>query len=191
MDVSNGGQTKSLNSQSLNHFTEAISLILSRWTALQLVVQNQCGGRDSSQKYHELASSILSWFVNSKGPLYIDDLEEGLYTFISDNFYADFQDGSVEEVAEHLMTVHEDCLNGNLETIEKLRTSGPGTSAVQRSQREMNDNESSDDEVEESQDMLVDEPTKPAMLLQNQKQKPVPDEDGFIPVVSKKNKGRK
>ena len=40
-----------------------------------------------------------------------------------------------EQVAEQLMIMHEDCLKGNYESIEKLRKLGPGTSAVSQSRQ--------------------------------------------------------
>lgn len=40
-----------------------------------------------------------------------------------------------EQVAEQLMIMHEDCLKGNYESIEKLRKLGLGTSAVSQSRQ--------------------------------------------------------
>ena len=41
------------------------------------------------------------------------------------------------QVAEELMIMHEACLEGNYESIEKLRRSGPVVSAVSQSKRVM------------------------------------------------------
>lgn len=101
-------------------FKEGISLMLSRWTALQMAVQNEWGGRDSHIKAQQLAISIFSWFSSTKEPHYIDDLEELLdEAMISLNTVT--EDGSIEEVAEKLMIMHEECLEGNYSSIEKLR----------------------------------------------------------------------
>ena len=37
------------------------------WTALQLAVENQWGGRSSNQKAAQLESDVLGWFVHLKG----------------------------------------------------------------------------------------------------------------------------
>lgn len=44
---------------------EGIILLLSRWYALQMAVQNQWGGRDSLQKSYQLADDLFSWFSKS------------------------------------------------------------------------------------------------------------------------------
>lgn len=73
MDSSNSnggndaGPSQPLSPQSLNLFGEGISLVLSRWSVLQMAIENQWAGRDSLQKYNDLASSILSWFTQSRG----------------------------------------------------------------------------------------------------------------------------
>ncbi|GJN26700.1 hypothetical protein PR202_gb14652 [Eleusine coracana subsp. coracana] len=45
---------------------EAIRLVFSRWTALQVAVEDQWGGRDSRAKADQFGESILSWFCRSK-----------------------------------------------------------------------------------------------------------------------------
>ncbi|GJN02024.1 hypothetical protein PR202_ga19336 [Eleusine coracana subsp. coracana] len=45
---------------------EAIRLVFSRWTALQVAVEDQWGGRDSRAKADQFGESILSWFYRSK-----------------------------------------------------------------------------------------------------------------------------
>ncbi|KAF2316880.1 hypothetical protein GH714_042221 [Hevea brasiliensis] len=122
--------SKRLSAESLPIFQEGIFLILSRWSALQLAVENEWGGRGSGQLADQLGSDIFSWFTQSKEPLYIDDLEnildEGMLSLNTM-----IEDGSVEEVAEKLMIMHEECLEGNYNSIEKLRQAGPRTGAHQ------------------------------------------------------------
>ncbi|KAK0608511.1 hypothetical protein LWI29_031797 [Acer saccharum] len=94
-----------------NHFTrqkpeavsshnvlEGIKLILSRWNGLQMAVQNQWGGCDSLQKSYQLAADIVSWFSQSKGPLYVEDLETLLHERMLLSFNTEIEDGSIEEV---------------------------------------------------------------------------------------------
>lgn len=60
-----------LSPQSLSVLGEGISLVFSRWTALQMAVENAWGGKDSRSKSEELASTILSWFSQSKGAMVV------------------------------------------------------------------------------------------------------------------------
>ncbi|MQM05372.1 hypothetical protein Taro_038184 [Colocasia esculenta] len=112
---------------------EGISLVLSRWAALQMAVEKGWGGRDSHRKSRDLAAALLSWFDESKGRSlkphvllhHIDDLESMLDEFMVLSFNTEVEDGSIEEVAEQLMIMHEDVQQGNFEHIEKLKRSNP------------------------------------------------------------------
>ncbi|GLT30310.1 hypothetical protein SLA2020_051140 [Shorea laevis] len=67
--------SRQLTAESVPLFQEGIGLLLSRWSVLQLAVQNEWGGRDSCRKAELLFSDVFSFFNNSKEPLCIDDLE--------------------------------------------------------------------------------------------------------------------
>ncbi|ONI26285.1 hypothetical protein PRUPE_1G015200 [Prunus persica] len=92
---------------------QGISAVLSRWNGLEMAVQNQWGGRDSTRKAQQLSADILSWFSQSKAPPYVEDLENLLHERMLLSFNTDIEDGSIEEVAEQLMIVHEEYLHGN------------------------------------------------------------------------------
>ncbi|XP_059630146.1 uncharacterized protein LOC132273138 [Cornus florida] len=92
---------------------EGISGLLSQWNALQMAVQNQWGGSDSLHKSHQLAADILTWFSQSKTPVSMEDLESLLHEKLLFTFKTDIEDGSIEEVAEQLMIMHEEYLRGN------------------------------------------------------------------------------
>ncbi|KAJ0964467.1 hypothetical protein J5N97_025605 [Dioscorea zingiberensis] len=193
MDSTSGGPMPALSLESAARFGEGIALVLSRWTALQMAVQNGWGGRDSRSKADELTSSVLTWFTNTKAPLYIDDLENILDENMVLCFNTEIEDGSVEEVAEQLMIMHEDCLRGNFESIEKLRNSTSTPNAVSQSRQVANENEgkSSDEESDEEADeevseMMVDEP-KLKQTVVDPKPKATPDEDGWFVVPAKRN----
>ncbi|KAL2922636.1 Pre-rRNA-processing protein TSR2-like protein [Bienertia sinuspersici] len=96
----------------MTQFYQGISNVLSNWIALQMAIQNEWGGRDSYQKSQRLVSNIFSWFCQSKAPLCIEELENLLYESMLFSFNTDIEDGSIEEVAEHLMATHEGYLNG-------------------------------------------------------------------------------
>ena len=56
-----------LSAEAARQLTEGVSLILSRWTALQMAVEGGWGGRNSRQKALDLESDIVSFFTVSKG----------------------------------------------------------------------------------------------------------------------------
>ncbi|KAK8958319.1 hypothetical protein KSP40_PGU020904 [Platanthera guangdongensis] len=51
------------------------------------------------------------------------------------SFSTEIQDGSIEEIAEKLMAIHEDLVQGNYTSIENLRTSSPVTNALSLSRQ--------------------------------------------------------
>ncbi|RZC52324.1 hypothetical protein C5167_020744 [Papaver somniferum] len=187
-----------LTPQSLSAFSEGIYLVLSRWTALQMAIQNEWGGRDSRQKSDQFSYDILSWFTQTKEPLYIDDLEEKiLFKTMTDEFNVVLDDGSEKEIAEELMIMHEECLQENYESIQRLRISSNGAQAVSQSRQLVDENvdESSDDE--EASDMAVDEPQGPSSnsktnntSVDNQNQTGQAD-DGWSVVPPRRNKGNR
>ena len=48
-------------------FEEGTALIFSQWTALELAVENEWGGRSSRQKADGLIAEALDWFYGKKG----------------------------------------------------------------------------------------------------------------------------
>ncbi|XP_062211989.1 pre-rRNA-processing protein TSR2-like [Phragmites australis] len=173
---------------------EGIGLVFGRWTALQMAVENQWGGRDSRAKADQLGASILSWFCHSKGPHYYEDLVDMVYNTISESFNADFEDGSVEEVAEQLLIMHEECLQSNYSSIEKLRNTHVQGNAVSQSRQiavdDNDDSDSSDDDDDAS--MMDDEATPPEEMAVDKPKpsKPVPDADGWTVVPPRRGRGK-
>ncbi|XP_073004758.1 uncharacterized protein [Typha latifolia] len=186
-----GGPSPTPSPESMSFLREGISLVLSRWTALQMAVENGWGGRDSRRKADELADSIFSWFVQSKAPLYIDDLESMIDESMVVSFNTEIEDGSVEEVAEELMIMHEDCLKGSYEPIQKLRReAGLRTNAISQSRQMINDNE--DESTEEEEDMMVDDAEPKEMDMDPSKPcKAMPDEEGWSVVAPRRSRGKK
>ncbi|KAH9682609.1 pre-rrna-processing protein tsr2 motif protein [Citrus sinensis] len=116
METANGTNRvtrQNVKTETDSRLKEGITLHLSRWNGLQMAVQNQWGGHDSIQKFHQLAADILSWFSQSNAPLDVEDLETLLHERMLLSFNTEIEDGSIEEVAEQLMILHEDYLRGN------------------------------------------------------------------------------
>jgi hypothetical protein len=66
MDVDHPRQ---LSTEALGVLREGIDLVFSRWWALQMAVQNEWGGPDSSRKADQLFYDVVSWFTQSRGTL--------------------------------------------------------------------------------------------------------------------------
>ncbi|XP_057725841.1 uncharacterized protein LOC130941380 isoform X2 [Arachis stenosperma] len=202
---------KRLQGNSLSLFSEGIGFVLLRWSALRDAVENQWGGPDSRLKADNLATDILSWFTQSREPLYIDDLEDKLYDgMISLNVVV--EDGSTEEVAENLMVMHEECLEGNFVTIERYRQAIVNQAAHPRAVPQIvNDEDEEDDDVQSGQNgessarqatssnMDVDIPKSESNMSSSNmriddeplKKDAGEAEDGWVVVSKKKNKVRK
>ncbi|KAF6982664.1 hypothetical protein CFC21_001027 [Triticum aestivum] len=187
--TSGGG---SLSPQAAAALQEGIGLVFGRWTALQMAVENEWGGPDSRAKADQLAASILSWFTNSKGPYYYEDLEDMMFDRIYKSLNSNFADGSIREVAEQFFMMHEECLENNFSSIEKLRNTRPQGNVVSQSRQMVTeeDDDSSDDGDEpsmgedkaaRSDDMAVDQP-KPS--------KPTPGADGWTVVHPRRGQGK-
>ncbi|RVW70252.1 hypothetical protein CK203_056196 [Vitis vinifera] len=95
--MDSGGVGPQLSEEATHHLQQGIVMLLSQWSALQMAVHNEWGGRQSSQLADQLALDIFSWFTHSREPLYIDDLENILdEAMLSLNTMT--EDGSIEEV---------------------------------------------------------------------------------------------
>ncbi|XP_057540124.1 uncharacterized protein LOC130818102 [Amaranthus tricolor] len=192
---------KVLSTESIHQFQEGISLILSKWWALQMAIENNWGGPHSRDKALEFASQIFYFFhqPNRKETIYIDDLEllleEGMHSFNTE-----VEDGSIEEVAEQLMIMHEECLEGDYQSILKLKQ--VKAMPVPRARQDASD--SDDDEANESTGndeasyMMIDSPaslpnSNPTQIQKNDgiQEQMAEAEDGWTVVPSRKSKGRK
>ncbi|RCV28741.1 hypothetical protein SEVIR_5G433100v4 [Setaria viridis] len=193
MAASNSGGGP-ISTQAAAALAEGINLVFGRWTALQMAVENQWGGRDSRAKADQFGESLHSWFCRSRGPHYFEDLVDMMYEKISDSFNADFEDNSVEEVAEQLLIMHEECLQSNYSSIEVLRNSHVQGSAVSQSRQisaDGDDSDSSDDDDGDASMMEDEAAAAPEEMAVDRPRpsKPAPDADGWT-VVPPRHGGR-
>ncbi|KAJ4721571.1 putative Pre-rRNA-processing protein TSR2 [Melia azedarach] len=193
--IGGGGAPPQLPPELAPIFREGIALTLAQWSALQMAIENEWGGRGSRAIAEQLVSDIFSWFTQSKEMLYIDDLENILdEAMLSLNTMT--EDGSVEEVAEKLMIMHEECLEGNYQSIVKLRETHPPAVARSHVRQTMNndeDDDSSDDDENDASNMMVDTSgsnsnSNPANI--QTRGAAATAEDGWT-VVSSKQKGKR
>ena len=84
-----------------------IGEILSRWGGLQMAVKNKWGGKDSLEKSHELAHDLFH-LLSQYNVITVDEIESFLHESLLLSFNTEMEDGSIEEVAEQLMILHEE-----------------------------------------------------------------------------------
>jgi pre-rRNA-processing protein TSR2 len=148
-----------LSAEGLSKFEDGVGLILSSWIALQMAVQNEWGGRDSRQKEQKFAADIVSWLTRSTETRYIDELEEMLDENMVLSFSTETEDGSLEEVAEQVMLLHEECLQGNYDMVSKLQiacSTVQPASQCQKLTEEDSEDQSSGEEGEPVSEMEID-----------------------------------
>ncbi|XP_057781065.1 uncharacterized protein LOC130999531 [Salvia miltiorrhiza] len=199
----------SMTPEAAAQFGDGIHLVLSRWAALRMVIENEWGGRDTLQKSQQLRHNLFNFLTQSKAQVYIDDVEDILFEFM-DSLNTEIEDGSVEEVSEKLMVMREECLEGKFDSIKKLReTDAPSISYTR--QANSDDEEDSDEDDDDnatmennSSAMEVDaphpQPQRQCQLSLGRKDA-VADEtgtkdasevvDGWTVVSSRRSKGRK
>ncbi|CAA3014715.1 Hypothetical predicted protein [Olea europaea subsp. europaea] len=187
-----------LTAEAAAQLHEGINLVLSRWAALRLAVENEWGGRDSVQKSQQLTQILFQALTQSKEKVYIDDLEDMLDEFML-SLNTEIEDGSIEEIAEKLMVMHEECAEGNFNSIKSLKeTNTPSVSYVRqaRSDDEDDSDDDNDHDGDNSTEMTVDDPdsslNKEDMMIDEPRPREVAEvEDGWTVVASRRNKGRR
>ncbi|KAL5098613.1 hypothetical protein RYX36_002940 [Vicia faba] len=97
MDSINRNTHQEIKSFSMIRLQENIILLLSHWYALQMAINNQWGGCDSTHKSHELASNLFSWLSKSNESICVEDLENVLHEFMLLTFNTEIEDGSIEQ----------------------------------------------------------------------------------------------
>ncbi|MCD7465548.1 hypothetical protein HAX54_001493 [Datura stramonium] len=202
---SSNASVQQLTGEAAAQLQEGIGLVLSRWTALQMAVENEWGGRGTREKTNQLNVDIFSAFTQSKEKVYMDDIEEILDEFML-SLNTEVNDGSLEEVAEKLMYMHEECLEGNFSSIQVLRETNVGRRpATYVRQDASDDDDSSNDGGDRNEnlgnnpsDMAIDSMETQSSLGQNMiveppviKQPAEVDEDGWTTVATRRNKGRR
>jgi len=158
----NGFVPHVLSAEGLSKFEEGVSLILSSWMALQMAVQNEWGGRDSRQKEQKFAADIVAWLTHSTETRYMDELEEMLDENMILSFNTETEDGSLEEVAEQVMLLHEECLQGNYDMVSKLQISCSTVQPASQCQKltEEDSQDQSSEEGEPGSEMEIDSDLK-------------------------------
>ncbi|KAJ0829056.1 putative pre-rRNA-processing protein TSR2 [Helianthus annuus] len=94
-----------LTPEAANQLREGIGLLLGRWSALQMAIQNECGGRDTRQRAQQLTLDIYQWLIRPSEGLYVDELEDLLDDFML-SLNTEIDDGSIEEVRDFYSSIY-------------------------------------------------------------------------------------
>lgn len=204
--ISSDGAQPQLTAEAVIQFQEGINLLLSRWTALQMAVQNQWGGPHSHLRARQIIVDIFSLFTQSKERVYIDDVEDLLEEAML-SLSVEIDDGSIEEIAEKLMLMHEECLEGNFVSIQKLRETDPPRGITANAGKIVDNSDSNDEDEDDnngnmvnysSSEMAVDANSSHSIVNSKESAadecKPSPSsevDDGWTKVGSRRNKGKR
>lgn len=180
-------------------FELGCSMMVYKWDALDIAVENQWGGPDSAEKRDWITGIIVDLFKSEK-LVDVALIEETLLYAMVDEFDTNVEDDSALPIASGVIDVYNACLAGNYQLIEKLY--------LEWQDREKNkpqrvikvtaeDGDSSEDEEDEDEDEDEDvvqyqyEEVDVEMDEENDSKKPEPvvDDDGFE-LVQKKGKKR-
>ncbi|KAL3813389.1 hypothetical protein ACJIZ3_014657 [Penstemon smallii] len=164
---------------------EGINLVLNRWAALRMAVENQLGGRESLQRSQQLADLLFRRLTQFREEVYMDDLEDMLDEFML-SLNTEIDDGSIEEIAEKLMFMREECLEGNFNSINKLRETNARSVSYVR-QPGTNDEEDSEDDEEDSEDVEEDSEDDDDDLRKNNSSEMEVDASEYQPSLDQKD----
>jgi pre-rRNA-processing protein TSR2 len=164
---------------------------LGLWPALTIAVTSNWGGEDSSAK--------RDWFAGAISDLFADradtdemDVEAVLLQVMQDEFDLNVEDESEIPVAEEIMKLRKETLEGNFAGVEaaKRRFEERGGRIPQNLQvveHKHDDDESSEDDSDDD-DVEMGDAAPTLVSAPRERQEPEVDEDGFTTVVSKKKR---
>ncbi|KAI8898402.1 hypothetical protein BC833DRAFT_590028 [Globomyces pollinis-pini] len=164
-------------------FSEAISMIFSKWTALQIAIDN-CPYSHQTNLQSDLLQLTVSFYKEFNGKIEPDELEKNFTAFIEDQLCCTVEDGSPLQVANDIVQLYKlIVVQCDLELFNRMKAEiqAKGNQAKTLSKTIQDEGASDDsdwnesvmgdgDSVMGSEDMAVD-PPKPTG--------PIIDDDGF------------
>ncbi|XP_021730705.1 pre-rRNA-processing protein TSR2 homolog [Chenopodium quinoa] len=173
-----------LTADALEQFQQGVSLVFSGWVALQDAVNGGCGGLYSREKAVSIESSVLSFFCQPKNkePQCVFNLEDLLCDGMDSMSLMDY-----EVECKELMIMYEECLEGDYQSIQKLREVRPIRHVVPVISND-DDDDNNDTRNDVGPSMMID---SLGISSKNEVASQDMEVDGWIPVSRKKNKGRR
>ena len=158
----------------------AVRVIFGGWTCLKLAVENEWGGDNTRGKALQLMQTTILQIANSQAKVHADEVEDFLDQSLVDEFNVEAEDGSPQQVAQLLVTIHREAQNGTSATADELIKRAGDTRTwvdVAPPRAACNDESSDDDDVvdaSDGEDVVSMDDVEPAGDVV-----PILDEDGF------------
>ncbi|KAE9008004.1 hypothetical protein PF005_g7589 [Phytophthora fragariae] len=102
-----------------DYFEYSVKLALARWTALRMAVEGEWGGGDTRRKYEILLEEILNVFKYNKA-VHTDAMVDNISGYVESEFGLVCEDGSVEEVAELLTVLADECKKAQYDRVKAM-----------------------------------------------------------------------
>ncbi|KAI7901781.1 Pre-rRNA-processing protein TSR2-domain-containing protein [Cokeromyces recurvatus] len=159
-------------------FEEGASYIFHNWTALKLAVEQEWGGIDSAEKREWLIDVIVDYFGKRGKKIDIEDIEDILIQVMNDEFNTTLEDDSPYLVAKHLVTLFNQCIQGNYSEVERLREKNKSQNSYVAASScvKQGDDDSEDDDDDDNTD---DQPEDEDEPMEETSKEPLVDEDGW------------
>lgn len=176
-------------------FELGVSMMIYKWDALDVAVENQWGGPDSAEKRDWITAIIVDLFKTEKVVETILIEETLLYAMV-DEFDTNVEDDSAAFIANGIIELYKQCQALDYSTVESLYLAWQEKQKNKSNKRvvqvkddplnpDVSDSEDEEDyNEEESQDVDMDVDEQQQINLE-----PIIDEDGFE-VVQKKGRRR-
>lgn len=176
-------------------FELGVSMMIYKWDALDVAVENQWGGPDSAEKRDWITAIIVDLFKTEKVVETILIEETLLYAMV-DEFDTNVEDDSAVFIANGIIELYKQCQALDYSTVESLYLAWQEKQKNKSNKRvvqvkddplnpDVSDSEDEEDyDEEESQDVDMDVDEQ-----QQTNPEPIIDEDGFE-VVQKKGRRR-
>ncbi|CAI4047406.1 hypothetical protein N7582_004092 [Saccharomyces uvarum] len=163
-------------------FELGVSMMVYKWDALDVAVENNWGGPDSSEKRDWITGVVVDLFKSEK-VIDVASIEETLLYAMVDEFETNVEDDSALPIAMEIINIYNDCSNVNYNKVEQLYLEWEEKQKTKKAKRvihvECDDDDENDDEGDED-DEDEDEEMEEAMPdLVATKPEPVVDDDGF------------
>ncbi|KAJ8047795.1 Pre-rRNA-processing protein TSR2-like [Holothuria leucospilota] len=97
-------------------FRQSICSVFKSWTALQLAVENGCGGPYAREKADWMVDAVFNWFTENDGIL-PDELGDFIAELLNNEFDTIAEDGSVQQVSKRICLDFDTCKAGNAEAV--------------------------------------------------------------------------
>lgn len=172
-------------------FARGVIARLATWETLRLAVQDGWGGPEGSEKRTWMASVIVDAFEETVPPPDDQYIEEMILQIMADEFDANVEDGSGEQVAVDITRLWEETRSGKEDLVMQFEDNAEkikGKMAVAEYQTPEDDegNEDDEDDWEDEglDEMSIDE--APELIDRSSKNEPEVDDEGFTMVKRKR-----